>query len=80
MWWFISDALKQMLNLNEPDSKSEVTMPVWKVLIYDRVGQDIISPLISIKELRDLGITLYMLVFLNFVFKTCFFHKFLISF
>lgn len=49
-----------MLNLNEPQSKSEEAVPTWKILIYDRIGQDIISPLISIKELRDLGITLHM--------------------
>ncbi|KAK0180867.1 hypothetical protein PV327_003204 [Microctonus hyperodae] len=53
-------ALKQMLNLNQPDVKTNTAVPTWKILIYDRVGQDIISPLISIKELRDLGITLHM--------------------
>lgn len=52
------NALKQMLNLNGQDTKNE--MPIWKVLIYDRVGQDIISPLLSVKELRELGITLHM--------------------
>ena len=51
-----------MLNLNEPDPKAEGAIPVWKVLIYDRIGQDIISPLISIKELRELGVTLHMYV------------------
>lgn len=49
-------ALKQMLNLNRPEHKLEEAIPVWKVLIYDRLGQDIISPLISVKELRELGI------------------------
>ena len=49
-----------MLNLNEPEVKNEINVPVWKVLIYDRLGQDIISPLISTKQLRDLGVTLYM--------------------
>ncbi|KAL7291506.1 protein sly1 homolog [Trichogramma pretiosum] len=53
-------ALKQMLNLNDPQPRSDVTVPVWKVLIYDRIGQDIISPLISIKELRELGVTLHL--------------------
>ncbi|KAF7988530.1 hypothetical protein HCN44_001103 [Aphidius gifuensis] len=53
-------ALRQMLNLNIPESKSTTAVPTWKILIYDRVGQDIISPLISIKELRELGITLHM--------------------
>ncbi|GBP62214.1 Protein sly1 homolog [Eumeta japonica] len=54
------NALKQMLNFNQAINKSIATEPTWKVLIYDRVGQDIISPLISIKELRDLGVTLHV--------------------
>ncbi|CAG5081726.1 Similar to Slh: Protein sly1 homolog (Drosophila melanogaster) [Cotesia congregata] len=53
-------ALKQMLNLNQQETKATTAVPTWKILIYDRVGQDIISPLISVKELRDLGITLHM--------------------
>uniref|UniRef100_A0A0R3RUU6 Sec1 family domain-containing protein 1 n=1 Tax=Elaeophora elaphi TaxID=1147741 RepID=A0A0R3RUU6_9BILA len=36
--------------------------PVWKILILDRYGQDIISPLLTIKQLRDLGITLHLLL------------------
>lgn len=54
------NALKQMLNLNQPLTKSVACEPTWKVLIYDRVGQDVISPLISIKELRELGVTLHV--------------------
>ncbi|KAF9414392.1 hypothetical protein HW555_007706 [Spodoptera exigua] len=54
------NALKQMLNLNQPLTKSVATEPTWKVLIYDRVGQDVISPLISVKELRELGVTLHV--------------------
>lgn len=49
-----------MLNLNTTQTKSLTVEPVWKVLIYDRVGQDIISPLVSIRELRELGVTLHM--------------------
>ncbi|CAB3369233.1 Hypothetical predicted protein [Cloeon dipterum] len=52
--------LRQMLNLNQPISKSTVNEPTWKILIYDRFGQDIISPLISVQELRDLGVTLHV--------------------
>lgn len=60
-WYFIiSAAIKQMLNLNTTQTKTLSMEPVWKVLIYDRVGQDIISPLISIRELRELGVTLHM--------------------
>jgi hypothetical protein len=55
--------LKQMLNLNTaPLSvlKPMGTDLAWKVLIYDELGQDIISPLLTVKELRDLGVTLHV--------------------
>jgi len=55
-----TEALKLMLNLNEPCSINEVREPVWKVLVYDRFGQDIISPLLTIKELREFGVTLHL--------------------
>uniref|UniRef100_A0A1A8KDF3 Sec1 family domain-containing protein 1 n=2 Tax=Nothobranchius kuhntae TaxID=321403 RepID=A0A1A8KDF3_NOTKU len=55
-------ALKRMLNFNSPPLKKAAAEPVWKVLIYDRFGQDIISPLLSVKELRDMGITLHLLL------------------
>uniref|UniRef100_H0V9L6 Sec1 family domain containing 1 n=1 Tax=Cavia porcellus TaxID=10141 RepID=H0V9L6_CAVPO len=55
-------ALKRMLNFNVPHVKNSTGEPVWKVLIYDRFGQDIISPLLSVKELRDMGITLHLLL------------------
>ncbi|PNJ32615.1 SCFD1 isoform 7 [Pongo abelii] len=51
-----------MLNFNVPHIKNSTGEPVWKVLIYDRFGQDIISPLLSVKELRDMGITLHLLL------------------
>lgn len=51
-----------MLNLNQPQTALSASEPVWKILIYDRVGQDIISPLISVKELRELGVTLFVYV------------------
>ncbi|MBN3277310.1 SCFD1 protein, partial [Polyodon spathula] len=49
-----------MLNFNVPPVKNNASEPVWKVLIYDRFGQDIISPLLAVKELRDMGITLHL--------------------
>uniref|UniRef100_A0A8C2GAC3 Sec1 family domain-containing protein 1-like n=1 Tax=Cyprinus carpio TaxID=7962 RepID=A0A8C2GAC3_CYPCA len=55
-------ALKRMLNFNAPPLKNTTAEPVWKLLIYDRFGQDIISPLLSVKELRDMGITLHLLL------------------
>ncbi|XP_013396330.1 sec1 family domain-containing protein 1 [Lingula anatina] len=55
-------ALQRMLNFNMPISKASSSEPQWKVLIYDRFGQDIISPLLTVKELRDLGVTLHLLL------------------
>lgn len=49
-----------MLNFNQPITKTSNAEPQWKVLIYDRFGQDIISPLLTIKELRDIGVTLHL--------------------
>ncbi|KAI8781201.1 sec1 family domain-containing protein 1 [Biomphalaria glabrata] len=54
------NALKRMLNFNQPITKATNAEPQWKVLIYDRFGQDIISPLLTIKELRDMGVTLHL--------------------
>ncbi|XP_060530327.1 protein sly1 homolog isoform X2 [Cylas formicarius] len=48
-----------MLNLNQPHERLGME-PIWKILIYDKVGQDIISPIISVKELREQGVTLYL--------------------
>ena len=53
-------ALKRMLNFNVPVNKSTSIQPQWKVLVYDRFGQDIISPLLGVKELRDIGVTLHL--------------------
>ncbi|ETN76122.1 Sec1 family protein [Necator americanus] len=39
-----------------------VSEPVWKILIMDKLGQDVISPLLPVKVLRDLGVTLHLLV------------------
>ena len=54
-----------MLNLNASQLttlKSNAPDFSWKVLIYDEFGQDIISPLLTVKELRDLGVTLNVYV------------------
>ncbi|XP_078593505.1 sec1 family domain-containing protein 1-like [Branchiostoma floridae x Branchiostoma japonicum] len=55
-------SLKRMLNLNLEPSRSSAVEPVWKVLVYDRFGQDIISPILSVPELRDMGVTLHLLL------------------
>lgn len=53
-------ALRRMLNFNQVPSKASLSEPQWKILVYDRFGQDIISPLLNVKELRDLGVTLHL--------------------
>ena len=55
------EVLKCMLNFNQPlPTNSNLNEPSWKILIYDEYGQDIISPLLTIKELRDLGVTAHL--------------------
>ena len=53
-------AVKCMLNLGKIVSSKGQVEPDWKVLVYDQVGQDIISPLMSVADLRTLGVTLYL--------------------
>uniref|UniRef100_A0A915E300 Uncharacterized protein n=1 Tax=Ditylenchus dipsaci TaxID=166011 RepID=A0A915E300_9BILA len=55
-------SLKQVLNLNQPVNVSMAVEPVWKLLILDKYGQEIISPIIRVKQLRELGITLHLLI------------------
>ena len=33
---------------------------MWKVLVYDNIGQSILAPIFSVKELRELGVTLHI--------------------
>ncbi|KAL6068512.1 Sec1 domain containing protein 1 [Balamuthia mandrillaris] len=52
-----------MLLLNSATALSEnesFWQEVWKVLVYDDVGRDIISPLFKVGDLRKLGITLHL--------------------
>jgi len=56
-----------MLNLNVPvnNNNNELTQStqpelIWKVLIYDKKGQSIISPLLKVNQLRGNGITVHM--------------------
>ena len=58
----LTAALKQLLNLNQPVSHSLAVEPVWKLLVLDSNGQDIISPLIPVKQLREMGVTLHLYV------------------
>lgn len=59
-----------MLNLNQPVSSAASNgtgnnsseEEVYKILIYDRFCQNILSPLIHVKDLRKHGVTLYFLI------------------
>jgi len=50
------EAIRSMLNLSGTDNSD----PTWKVLIYDKTGQSVIGPLLSVGELRELGVTLHL--------------------
>lgn len=52
-----------MLNLNQPvNATGTANEEVYKILIYDRFCQNILSPLIHVKDLRKHGVTLYFLI------------------
>ncbi|CAI2183397.1 2989_t:CDS:2 [Funneliformis geosporum] len=69
------EAIVTMLNLNtKPEvavipASSENTLiplannePVWKVLIFDEFGRDIISSVLKVNDLRENGVTVHMLL------------------
>lgn len=52
-----------MLNLNNPVGASGIAdEEVYKILLLDRLGRDIISPLLKVDELRKHGITLHLML------------------
>eukprot|EP00117_Sycon_ciliatum_P018072 scpid60804/ scgid5571/ Sec1 family domain-containing protein 1; SLY1 homolog; Syntaxin-binding protein 1-like 2 len=55
-----TEAIKRMINFNAPLKSTTAEEPAWKVLVYDKYGQDIISPVLSVPELRDRGVTLHL--------------------
>lgn len=54
--------LLSLLRFNTKDSNSKEWAEDWKVLIYDKAGRDIISPLLKLHELRQQGVTLHLLL------------------
>jgi len=56
--------MRQMLKLNESSLNGSLGSAdtIFSLLIYDRHGQDIIAPLLSVKSLRDMGVTLHLLL------------------
>jgi hypothetical protein len=63
-------ALLSFLNLNSPAQASSPStaqatrsnLPVWKVLVLDSRGQDILATSLRVQDLRDNGVTLHMYV------------------
>lgn len=64
-------ALLCVLNLNAEDEDDSaqpndlvlgVTKgdPVWKFLVFDKMGQDIISSVLRVSDLREAGVTVHM--------------------
>ncbi|XP_071710299.1 SEC1 family transport protein SLY1-like [Rutidosis leptorrhynchoides] len=55
-----TECIARMLNLNQPiNASGTANEEVYKILIYDEFCQDILSPLIHVKDLRKHGVTLY---------------------
>lgn len=64
-------ALLRVLNLNaeedhDPGAQASDLLgvtkgdPVWKFLVFDKMGQDIISSVLRVSDLRDAGVTVHM--------------------
>nr|XP_043617042.1 SEC1 family transport protein SLY1 [Erigeron canadensis] len=58
-----TECIARMLNLNQPiNASGTANEEVYKILIYDKFCQDILSPLAHVKDLRKHGVTLYYLI------------------
>ncbi|KAG6653603.1 SEC1 family transport protein SLY1-like [Carya illinoinensis] len=58
-----TECIARMLNLNQPvNATGTANEEVYKILIYDKFCQNILSPLIHVKDLRKHGVTLYFLI------------------
>ncbi|KAG1339480.1 hypothetical protein G6F62_005770 [Rhizopus arrhizus] len=58
-------AITNMLHLNSTDESSSSVGPdnvIWKVLIFDKFGQDVISSIMRVNDLRENGVTVHMLL------------------
>jgi hypothetical protein len=62
-------AIKEMLRLEATQQGGAVAAganiglsPHWQLLLYDRLGQDLLSPILNVKALRDEGVTLHLLI------------------
>jgi hypothetical protein len=57
--YLILESLIRMINLNSENIQLTEATPIWKVLIYDKAGQEIISPVLKVNDLRDNGVTVH---------------------
>ncbi|PRQ20181.1 putative sec1-like protein [Rosa chinensis] len=58
-----TECIARMLNLNQPvNATGMANEEVYKMLIYDKYCQNILSPLIHVKDLRKHGVTLFFLI------------------
>ncbi|KAF5727116.1 SEC1-family transport family protein [Tripterygium wilfordii] len=58
-----TECITRMLNLNQSvNATGTANEEVYKILIYDRFCQNVLSPLIHVKDLRKHGVTLYFLI------------------
>lgn len=56
-------SIRQMLRLSSSSSSlPSSSVQSWKLLLYDRLGQDILSPVMNVKALRDEGVTLHLII------------------
>lgn len=42
--------------------------PIWKVLVFDDLGRDVISSVLRVNDLRTWGVTMHMYVFMASIF------------
>ncbi|KAJ7967083.1 SEC1 family transport protein SLY1 [Quillaja saponaria] len=58
-----TECIIRMLNMNQSvTATGTANEDVYKILIYDQFCQNILSPLIHVKDLRKHGVTLYFLI------------------
>ena len=41
--------------------------PIWKVLVFDNLGRDVISSVLRVNDLRSWGITIHLYVLLSYI-------------
>src|ERR1700737_668909 len=62
--------LLRLLNLNSQDEQNQPPSdllpqivngePEWKFLVFDRLGQDVVSSVLGVSDLREAGVTVHM--------------------